>query len=143
MPCAGTAASVIKEISITQPCCNLHEFHNAYRFISWTPEGNILNVQTTENDIQVGQIFSNNTKKHYLAGVFIQPQELHFATMDSNYLLQIFYMKGKEEVWSYQLPVECKMLLCHPKHPILFVGSADGRVFILVVNIELDLSFHR
>ena len=136
LPCSGTQSRVVKELQIDQVCCNLYEFHNTYRFISWTPEGNIYNIQTTEMDIQVSQLWNNTTKKKYVSGVFIQPEELHFATLDSNNLLQIFYMLGKEEVWSHQLPMECSLLLSHPKQPILFVGTADGRILILVVNIK-------
>ena len=136
MPCSGTQTITIKELAVGQICCNLYEFHNSYRYISWTPEGNIYNIQTTENDIQVSQIWENNSRKEYISGVFIQPDEVHFATLDSNNMLQIFYMMGKEEIWSYQLPVECSLLLCHPKLPILFVGSADGRMFIMALDIK-------
>ena len=136
LPCSGVEAQVVKELQIGQICCNLYEFHNSYRFISWTPEGNIYNIQTTEKDIQPSQIMNNNAKKKYISGVFLQPDETHFATLDTNNFLQVFVMQGKEEVFSYQFPVECTLLLCHPKDPILFVGSSDGRMFMVAVDIE-------
>ena len=136
LPCSGTVSQTVKVLKIDQVCCNLFEFHNSYRFISWTPEGNIFNIQTTEMDIQVNQIFNNYSKKKYISGVFIQPEELHFATLDSNNVLQIFYMMGKIEVWSYQFPVQCSLLLCHPKQPLLFVGTTDGRMIMIAVNIK-------
>ena len=33
----------------------------------------------------------------------IRPDETHFATIDENNLLQIFYARGKNQVWSRQV----------------------------------------
>ena len=47
----------------------------------------------------------------YVAATLIRPGETHFATIDQNSLLQIFYMRGKQEVWSYQMPVRYTLSL--------------------------------
>ena len=77
--------------SVNKPLPDITKTH----FIS---QGNIFNIITTEHDIQTRQIWNNKAKKKYLTGAFVQPDETHFAAIDDNNLLQIFYMRGKEEV---------------------------------------------
>ena len=30
----------------------------------------------------------------------------------------------------------CRLLVCHPKFPLLFVGSEDGRMFVVAAKID-------
>ena len=102
LPCSGTVAQTIKVLKVDQVCCNLFEFHNSYRFISWTPEGNIFNIQTTEMDIQVNQIFNNYSKKKYISGVFmlgnkIWPLCWRFERKKFLLLVSLHFNIGKRE----------------------------------------------
>ena len=40
------------------------------------------------------------------------------------------------QVWSYPLPTECQLLISHPKLPLLYAGSSDGRFFVFAIKIE-------
>jgi hypothetical protein len=75
-------------------------------------------------------------KKQYISSVFLQPDETHFATLDNSGAVQIFSVKTKEEAWRHNFHMECSMLLTHPKLPILFLLTFDGRVIMMAFKIK-------
>ena len=129
--------SLMKKVDLLQPVLNLADFYNSYRYIGWTPTGNILNLQVTDNNIHQQLVWSKTDKRKYLAAGFLQPESSHFVALDNTNTLQIFSVHSKEEVLRKTFPMECKFLLTHPKLPIVFVLTADGRVLVVVVVIKI------
>ena len=59
-----------------------------------------------------------------------------FATLDAGNALEVFALYGKTNIMPrLGLPFSCTFLLGHPAVPILSVGTADGRVLCLWVQI--------
>jgi hypothetical protein len=50
------------------------------------------------NQVNTRQVWENQDKKKFVDAAFLQPDETHFATLDQNGVVQIFYLKQKEEV---------------------------------------------
>ena len=82
-------------------------------------------------------VWSKTDKRKYLAAGFLQPESSHFVALDNTNSLQIFSIHSKEEVLRKTFPMECKFLLTHPKLPIVFVLTSDGRVLIVVIVIKI------
>ena len=130
--------SLMKKVDLLQPVLNLADFYVSYRFIGWTNQtGNILNLQITDNNIHQQMVWSKTDKRKYLAAGFLQPESSHFVALDNTNSLQIFSIHSKEEVLRKTFPMECKFLLTHPKLPIVFVLTSDGRVLIVVIVIKI------
>ena len=55
-----------QEIPLSEPILNLHEFHGSFKFMAWTPSGNILQIQLSENDIHQELVWDSSEKKQYL-----------------------------------------------------------------------------
>ena len=55
-----------QEIPLQEPILNLHEFHGSFKFMAWTPSGNILQIQLSENDIHQELVWDSSEKKQYL-----------------------------------------------------------------------------
>ena len=92
-------ASVLKEIQLSEPILNVHEFHSAFRFIGWTPSGNILQIHLGDNEIHQHLVWERSEKKQFLAAVFIPPDPVnHFAAIDCNSVLQVYSLQTKDEV---------------------------------------------
>ena len=61
---------------------------------------------------------------------------LAFAALDDGNTLEIFALHGKTNIMSrLELPFSCTFLLGHPAVPILTVGTGEGRVLCLWVQI--------
>ena len=58
----------------------------------------MFHIQTTETNVITKTVWENESKKKFVAVAFLQPDETHFATLDDQNTLQIFYLKTKEQV---------------------------------------------
>ena len=57
-----------------------------------------MHIHGSEKDITPKLVLRKAEKKRYLAASFLQPDCTHFATVDQHNMVQIFYVKTKEEV---------------------------------------------
>ena len=133
------SAVILNKVELAKPVLNLHDFHTSFRFIGWTPRGNILQIQVTDTEVNQQLVWERSEKKQFLAAAFIQPDENHFATIDQDRILQIHSIQTKEENWRQKLPMECKTLTSHPKFPIVFVLTSDGRVIVFAIMIKVTM----
>ena len=47
-------ACILHNVNLKSPILNLHDFQSSYRYIGWTPEGNILQIDLNDNDLRQG-----------------------------------------------------------------------------------------
>ncbi len=127
----------LRQVDLERPVLNLHDFHTSYRFIGWTPGGNILQGHVMDNDIQQNLVWERSEKKQFIAASFLQPDCNHFGTIDRDSICQIHSVQTKDEVWRQKFSMDCSGLVAHPKLPILHVLTKDGRVLVIAVMIKV------
>ena len=66
-------------------------------------QGSLFHIQTTVNQVNTREVWENQDRKKFVDASFLQPDETHFATLDQNGGVQIYYLKQKDEVdcWSF------------------------------------------
>ena len=61
-------------------------------------QGSLFHIQTTVNQVNTREVWENQDRKKFVDASFLQPDETHFATLDQNGVVQIYYLKQKDEV---------------------------------------------
>lgn len=131
------------KLPLDTPVFNLIDFHSSYRFIGWTPQGNILQIHISDRVIDQHLVWEKSEKKEFLSAAFVQPDANHFAAIDGDNNIQVYSIQTKEEVWRHHFPMKCTSLVAHPKLPILHVLSEDGRVLVVAIMIKVTMPARR
>ena len=91
------------------------------------------------SDSRHSLLWKTSEKRQFLSACFIQPDSSHLVAIDGNNVLHVFSVHTKEEAWRHEFLMKCKMIMCHPKLPIVHVFTEDGRVIVVAILIRVRI----
>ena len=80
-------------------------------------------------------VLRNDPWVEYNAACFITKFLSFFLSLDKYHVLRVMDTQYRKELWRKQLPVEAVSMVAHPKLPAAIIGTMDGRLVFLAVEV--------
>ena len=120
----------------------LAQFYSTYKFMAWSQTGNLVSITATEQSATLEVALKNDPWAEYNAACFITKFLAFFLSVDKYHVLRVMDTHHRKELWRQQLAVEAVSMVPHPVLPSAIIGTMDGRLLILAVEVptqSLDL----
>ena len=120
----------------------LAQFYSTYKFMAWSQTGNLMAITATEQSATLEVALKNDPWAEYNAACFITKFLTFFLSVDKYHVLRVMDTHHRKELWHQQLTVEAVSMVPHPALPSAVIGTMDGRLLILAMEVptqSLDL----
>ena len=120
----------------------LEQFYSTYKFMAWSQTGNLMAITATEQSATLEVALKNDPWAEYNAACFITKFLTFFLSVDKYHVLRVMDTHHRKELWRQQLVVEAVSMVPHPNLPAAIIGTMDGRLLILAIEVptqSLDL----
>ena len=134
--------SLLSTVNTALTLIALAQFYSTYKFMAWSHTGNLMAITTTEQSATLEVALKNDPWAEYNAACFVTKFLTFFLSMDKYHVLRVMDTHHKKELWRQQLTVEAVSMVPHPSLPSAVIGTMDGRLLILAVDLptqSLDL----
>ena len=134
--------SLLSTVNTALTLIALAQFYSTYKFMAWSHTGNLMAITTTEQSATLEVALKNDPWAEYNAACFVTKFLTFFLSMDKYHVLRVMDTYHKKELWRQQLTVEAVSMVPHPSLPSAVIGTMDGRLLILAVDLptqSLDL----
>ena len=99
-------------------------------------------ITATEQSATLEVALKNDPWAEYNAACFITKFLTFFLSVDKYHVLRVMDTHHRKELWRQQLAVEAVSMVPHPNLPAAIIGTMDGRLLILAIEVptqSLDL----